>query len=148
MKSKFTVGVFGIIIDSRKRVLLCHRRDYDLWNLPGGGMEGNETPWGGLIREVKEETGLDVKVLKLSGVYSKSEKDEIVFAFICKPIKGKIMLNEEADKIDYFKIDNLPKNTVPKQVERIKDAVVNSESAVFKIQVGKSSIDLVKEGKL
>ncbi len=148
MKSKFTIGVFGIIFDDKKRVLLCHRRDYDLWNLPGGGLESYETPWGGLIREVKEETGLDVKVLKLIGVYSKPYKNEIVFAFICKRIKGNITLNEEADKIDYFAIVKLPSNTVPKQVERIKDAVANSELAVFKVQSGRSSIDLLKEGKL
>ena len=35
MKSQFTIGIFGIIFDEQKRVLLCHRRDYDLWNLPG-----------------------------------------------------------------------------------------------------------------
>lgn len=58
----FKIGVFGIIIDEQNRVLLCHRRDYDLWNLPGGGLEKNEAPWEGVVREVKEETGLRVKV--------------------------------------------------------------------------------------
>lgn len=148
MKSKFTIGVFGIIFDSKERVLLCHRRDYDLWNLPGGGLESRESPWDGVKREVREETGLYVKVLKLTGVYSKPAKNEIVFAFLCKKVKGKITLNEEADKIDYFEVINLPSNTVPKQVERIEDAVKNSGFTVCKVQTGKSSIDLIKEGKL
>ena len=43
--SVFTIGVFGIIIDDKDRVLLCHRRDFDLWNLPGGGVETGESPW-------------------------------------------------------------------------------------------------------
>jgi ADP-ribose pyrophosphatase YjhB (NUDIX family) len=148
MKSQFTIGIFGIIFDDKQRVLLCHRRDYDLWNLPGGGMENGESPWVGLKREVTEETGLNVEITKLAGVYSKPDKNEIVFSFICKTVGGKITLNDEADKIEYFEIDKIPSNTSPNQVERIRDAIKNIGSAIFKIQTGKSSIELIKEGKL
>jgi len=48
----FKIGVFAIIFNEKKEVLLCHRRDYDLWNLPGGGLEENESPWDGIIREI------------------------------------------------------------------------------------------------
>ena len=138
-KSLFTIGVFGIIFDDRQRVLLCHRRDYDLWNLPGGGMEKGESPWDGVLREVMEETGLKVEVIKLLGIYSKPDVNEIVFSFLCKPIAGKLTLNDEADKIEYFEIDKLPSNTSPKQVERIKDALKDNESVIFKTQTGKST---------
>jgi 8-oxo-dGTP pyrophosphatase MutT (NUDIX family) len=50
----FTIGVFGMITDNEGRVLFCHRRDYDLWNLPGGGVEAGERPWEALVREIKE----------------------------------------------------------------------------------------------
>lgn len=148
MKPQFTIGVFGIIFDEQKRVLLCHRCDYDLWNLPGGTMENNESPWDGLKREVKEETGLEIEISKLTGIYSKPDKNEVVFSFICKKIGGKIELNDEADRIEFFEIDKIPPNTSLKQVERIKDAITNDEKAIFKIQTGKSSIELIKEGKL
>ena len=52
----FTIGVFAIIFDDKNRILFCHRRDHDLWNLPGGRLEKGEAPWKGVIREVKEET--------------------------------------------------------------------------------------------
>ncbi len=39
MKKEFIISAFAIILNSSNRVLLCHRRDYDLWNLPGGTME-------------------------------------------------------------------------------------------------------------
>ena len=143
-----TIGIFGIITDEQDRILLCHRRDHDLWNLPGGGLEKNESPWEGVVREVKEETGLDVEVKKLIGVYSKAEKDEIVFSFECKINSGSITLSDEADKIEYFSLADLPKNTVPKQVERIKDYFKKQEDTVLKVQTGEASIKLVKEGKL
>jgi ADP-ribose pyrophosphatase YjhB (NUDIX family) len=147
-KSRFTVGMFGIILDDQKRALLCHRRDHDLWNLPGGSLESGEPPWDGLRREVREETGLEVEVSRLAGVYSKPEQDEIVLSFVCKSVGGEITLNDEADKIGYFEISKLPPNTVPKQVERIKDAIAGQAGAILKMQTGKSSIELVKEGKL
>lgn len=148
MRPQFTIGVFGIIFDDRKRVLLCHRRDYDLWNLPGGGLEHGESPWDGVKREVAEETGLTVKVARIGGIYSKPDKNELVFSFLCEVTSGQSRLSDEADKIEYFEIDKIPHNTSPKQVERIRDAAQNPGELVFKIQTGKSSIELVKEGKL
>lgn len=145
MKTQFSIGIFGIIFDDQKRVLLCHRRDYDLWNLPGGGLEDGEAPWEGVKREILEETGLIVEVVRLVGVYSKTDKNEISFAFECRIISGQITLNDEADKIEYFSVDNLPENMSQKQVERIRDAVADLDKLSMKIQTGKGSIDLIKE---
>lgn len=143
----FKIGVFAIIFDKDRRVLLCHRNDYDLWNLPGGGLESGEVPWEGVLREVKEEVGINVRVVRLQGLYSKPDKNEVVFSFICEHIGGEITLSDEADKISYFAFDDFPKNTSPRQVERIKDAL-DSENLVLKAQTGPSSIDLIKQGKL
>ena len=148
MQAKLTIGAFGIIFDEQKRILLVHRRDYDLWNLPGGTLENFESPVNTVKREVREETGLEVEVSKLLGIYNKDNKNDMAFSFLCKVKSGKITLNDEADKIEYFEINKLPTNTVPKQVERIKDALLNSNEVIFKTQTGKSSIELVKEGKL
>ena len=148
MKGQFTVGVFGIIFDEQGRVLLCHRRDYDLWNLPGGGLSHGESLWDGVKREVKEETGLEVKIVRLSGIYDKPDKNEIVFSFICRVVGGQTTLNDEADQIKYFEANKLPKNTSPKHVLRIHDAIDFTDQTVMKTQDGKSSLELLKEGLL
>ena len=57
-----------MILDTGGRVLLCHRRDMDVWNLPGGAVDGGELPTEAAVRETKEETGLDVAVQSLVGV--------------------------------------------------------------------------------
>lgn len=147
MKPQFVIAAFGFIFDEQNRILLCHRLDYDLWNLPGGTMETGESPWECVVREVKEETGLEVEIIRLVGIYNKPEKSELVFSFICRIVSGKITLNEEADRIEYFAISDIPHNTSPKQVERIND-VIKEKEIVYKNQTGKSSIELIKEGKL
>jgi len=147
-KAQFTVAAFAIVFDEQGRVLLVHRTDYDLWNLPGGTLENLESPVDAVKREVKEETGFDIEVGKLVSVYSKSDKNSISFTFSCKIIKGQLTLSNESDKIEYFEIDKIPLNTVISQVERIKSFLEKPNEVIFKTTTGKSSIELIKEGKL
>ena len=144
----FTIGVFAIIFDDKNRILFCHRTDHDLWNLPGGHLEKGEAPWKGIIREVKEETGFDVKVVKMSGIYSKPNTDDIVLQFVCKIIGGRMTLNEEADKIKYFAFADIPSNTVQKHIPRIKDVLDNPDKFHMKEQFGKPTKQLIKDGWL
>ncbi|MFA5886383.1 MAG: NUDIX domain-containing protein [Patescibacteria group bacterium] len=147
MKDQFIVAAFGFIFDENNKILLCHRCDYDLWNLPGGTMETGESPWECVVREVREETGLKVEITRLAGIYNKPDKGELVFSFICRVVGGQLTLNEEADKIGYFNIKDIPANISQKQIARIHDALEEKE-IVLKNQTGKGSIELIKEGKL
>ncbi|MEJ5311517.1 MAG: NUDIX domain-containing protein [Anaerolineae bacterium] len=135
----FTIGTFAIILDDAGRVLLCHRRDINMWNLPGGGMESGELPTESVIREVKEETGLDVAVGRLIGVYGKRDRDDVVFAFTCHVIGGQLTETDESDACQYFALDDIPLNTNPKQVERVYDALKPAGQPVFKLQEGPAS---------
>lgn len=60
----------AIVTDTDGRILLVKRRDNTLWALPGGGHDIGETIAGTAVREVKEETGLDVEVTGLVGIYT------------------------------------------------------------------------------
>ncbi|MDP9364248.1 MAG: NUDIX domain-containing protein [Chloroflexota bacterium] len=127
------------MFDEHGRVLLCHRRDVDLWNLPGGGLEPGETPWDGVVREVREETGLEVAVQRLAGVYSKPEVNEVVFSFVCDVVGGALALSDEADRIEYFVPEAIPSNTSRKQIERIRDVIDAKDLVPLKEQRGPSS---------
>ncbi|PPK61881.1 NUDIX domain-containing protein [Actinokineospora auranticolor] len=58
------------IRDAEGRILLIHKIDNDLWALPGGGHDPGESITDTAVRETREETGLDVRVLRLVGTYT------------------------------------------------------------------------------
>jgi 8-oxo-dGTP pyrophosphatase MutT (NUDIX family) len=63
-------SVTCVILDDMGRLLLVHRTDNGLWALPGGGVDPGESVSDAVAREVKEETGIVVKVRQLTGVYT------------------------------------------------------------------------------
>ena len=102
----WNLGAYGIIFDEQGGVLLCHRRDMDAWNLPGGGIEPGELPTEAAVREVKEETGLDVAIERLIGVYGKTDKlTDLIFFFLCRVTGGQIELTDESDDNGDFAIE-------------------------------------------
>lgn len=142
-RPRFSVGCSAIVTDEHGRVLLSHRTDHDLWNLPGGGLEPDEAPWEAAVREVREETTLEAVVERLSGVYYKPDQGEIIFQFICRVVGGGAQPTEEADDHRFFAPDDLPANVSPRQVERIHDALAGHQESVLRVQRGPGARELI-----
>ncbi len=68
--NSLAVGSSAIVTDDRHRILLQRRTDSGNWALPGGAMDIGETFAESAIREVKEETGFDVRIDRIAGIYS------------------------------------------------------------------------------
>jgi 8-oxo-dGTP pyrophosphatase MutT (NUDIX family) len=68
--NSMVVAASAVVINDRGHILLQRRRDNGLWALPGGAMELTDSLPGAAIREVKEETGLDVEITGLVGTYT------------------------------------------------------------------------------
>ncbi|NIO20176.1 MAG: NUDIX domain-containing protein [Candidatus Aenigmarchaeota archaeon] len=107
--------VDGVIVVDGKILLLKRSikpfRGY--WVLPGGRVEFGETVEEAVMREAKEETGLDVEVEKMIGIYSDPKRDprghSITISYLLKPLGGEMKPDkDEASSIKYFR--NLPKN--------------------------------------
>jgi ADP-ribose pyrophosphatase YjhB (NUDIX family) len=109
------VGVAAAVFGSSGRLLLLQRRDSGLWAMPGGWADvGIDTPAAMAAREVREETGLEVRVDRLLGIYDSRFRRfrhphhlyHIVFR--CTPTAGMPQVTEESLAIDYFQSSDLP----------------------------------------
>ncbi|MFZ5425024.1 MAG: NUDIX hydrolase [Patescibacteria group bacterium] len=130
-------GSFGIIFfEKSKKVLLVKRRDIPIWVLPGGRIETGETPEQAVVREVFEETGFNVLLVKKVGEYFYSQKSKINHTFICEIISGEKTLSNESKAIEQFEVKNLPNMISPHISIYIKDALNNEESIIKKEMYG------------
>ncbi len=137
---QFRIGVYALIFREGE-ILLALRRDIEWWNLPGGGLEIGETVEEGVCREVREETGLEVEVEHLVGVYSKPQKQEVVLTFQCRVTRGTLTSTEESRECRYFAPAAMPTNTLPKHRERVMDALLDQSHAVLRTQRSTSEED-------
>ncbi len=93
------VGVGAVIVDEAARVLLVKRRFEPLagqWSLPGGAVDVGETLEACVIREMREETGLDVEVGRVIEVFDRIMRDAegrvqyhyVLVDYVCRPVGG------------------------------------------------------------
>lgn len=108
----------GAILDDNNRVLLQKRTDKDCWSFPGGVMDLGESFEETAVREVKEETGLEVTVQDLIGIYSKysdeykngDKSQPVLIFFKCTIIGGELCCDdEETSRLEYFDLNDKPK---------------------------------------
>jgi len=120
MKKGWACGnypVRGLTVDAliieNKEILLIKRKKYPfarLWALPGGHLDFDETLEDAVIREVKEETGLDVISLRLFKIYSspyRHPQQSVAVVYQTK-VKGKSKAGDDAAKIKFFSLKTLP----------------------------------------
>jgi len=133
------VGTSAVIRNERGEILLQHRSDNGLWGIPGGALDPGEDPAAGIIREVREETGLDVVPERLIGVYggpdhiSRYPNGDIVaftsICFACRVTGGTLNVDDdESLDLRWFAPDALPENMVQIHRPRIEHALTRDTS--------------------
>ena len=94
MENVMQVRVTGILIEGEKLLLVKQKVANRNWSLPGGRVENGETLEEAMIREMREETGLEVNIQKLLYVCDKPDTRPSLLhiTFLLKRIEGEIML--------------------------------------------------------
>ena len=133
----------AVVFDDRGRILLQRRSDNGNWCLPGGAIERGESAHETVVREVKEETGYDVEVVRLIGFYSDPAHTTIAYpdgnvvnytavSFECRVRGGAFVPNEESTAAQFFPPDALPQPFFPNHVPRVQDALARQAAAFFR----------------
>lgn len=129
------IGCSATLFDeARQKVLLTRRLDNDLWCLPGGHMEAGESVEECCIREVLEETGLQVRVKRLTGVYSNPDQlvvypdgnqaHFVVLNFELEIVGGELGLSDETSEAGYFSLAEIASMPMhDRHADRIEDAL-------------------------
>ena len=130
------IGVSAIVFNKDKtKVLVQKREDLKIWTLPGGGVEPNESPTEAVARETKEETGIEVEPIRISGIYLRDIRflEVLNITFVCNPIGGKLTTSKEKIGVAWMPIEKALKKTVGWSAQKIKDALSEEDKIFLRI---------------
>jgi ADP-ribose pyrophosphatase YjhB (NUDIX family) len=136
-------GVTAVVFNKESEILLQKRVDNGDWALPGGAIDIGESAEEAVIREVREETGYAVFVVRLIGIYSDPEYTTITYPdgntakyvsilFECKISGGTATTSEESSEVGWFNPNHLPQPFHRNHEPRIHDAMENQIAAFYR----------------
>lgn len=128
-------GTCAAVFNPQGEILLQKRADNGFWSMPGGAVDPGESVEQAIIREVWEETGLHVRVVRLVGVYSDpyhymvtqypdgNVVQGVSLCFVCARVSGTLQISHESTDIGYFPVHALPDSTMPSHRLRLQDVL-------------------------
>jgi ADP-ribose pyrophosphatase YjhB (NUDIX family) len=136
--NSLVVGGSAVVVDDEGRILLQRRSDSGNWALLGGTMDIGETFAQGVVREVKEETGFDVRIERIVGIYSDpghvfayddgEVRQEFNICLAATIVGGELAVSSESTDVRFFRVDELPGLTMHESIrKRIDDYLAGGE---------------------
>lgn len=105
----------GALVTDGDKVLLVRRAREPFkgyWDIPGGFLEAGEHPQEGLVREVREETGLEVRPTEILGIfmdkYGSTGEDTLNIHYVAQVVGGEPRAGSDATELKWFDKKNLP----------------------------------------
>ncbi|MQS39455.1 NUDIX domain-containing protein [Streptomyces katsurahamanus] len=115
--NSMVVAASAVVTDGQGRILLQRRRDNGLWALPGGGMDLTDSLPGTAVREVREETGLDVEITGLVGTYTDPRhiiaytdgevRRQFNVCFTARVVGGRLAVSDESTELRFVPPEEL-----------------------------------------
>ena len=139
--NSLVVGSSAIVVDDQNRILLQRRADSGNWALPGGAMDIGETLAESAIREVKEETGFDVRIERIVGIYSDpghvfayddgEVRQEFSICLACAITGGSLQVSSESTAVEFFTFEEAAALQMHESIrKRIRDYLDNAPPAL------------------
>lgn len=136
------VDIRGLVLNKAKEILLVKEKLDGKWSLPGGWGDVGFSPSEVIQKEIKEETGLSSKVLKLLAIYDKKchphpPQPFYVYKliFLCEILEGKINTSFDIEEASYFNIKNLPElsedRILKSQIEQLYHKAIDKDQTVY-----------------
>ena len=101
--NKFTITSGAVVLNEDKKVLL--KKDPNRgWELPGGMVEENENIKNAVVREVKEETGINIDIIGFCGISQELERNICNMWWLGTPINGSLKTSNESIEVGFFSI--------------------------------------------
>ena len=136
--NSLVVGSSAVVVDDENRILLQRRSDSGNWALPGGTMDIGETFTESAIREVKEETGFDVRIDRIIGIYSDpghvfaysdgEVRQEFNICLAATIVGGGLAVSKESTDVRFAAFDEVGELTMhPSIRKRIEDYLAGGE---------------------
>jgi 8-oxo-dGTP pyrophosphatase MutT (NUDIX family) len=101
----------AVVVNDADEILLHRRSDNDLWSVPGGAMELGESILQTVVREVREETGLEVRPGRVVGIYTDPRsviafedgevRQQFSICFVCTIIGGRLAVSSESTEVQF-----------------------------------------------
>jgi 8-oxo-dGTP diphosphatase len=128
------VAVSGLFFDRDGQVLLV-KTERRGWECPGGQVELGEDLIAALIREVHEESGCEVEVERLAGVYTNPvAPQKVMFQFIGRYVSGTPRGSEETAEVAWFSVDEaLRLVAFPANLAKLNDALRAAERPIYRV---------------
>jgi 8-oxo-dGTP pyrophosphatase MutT (NUDIX family) len=130
-------AVTAFVQDEHGRILMEQRSDNGRWGLPGGTHEAGESIAETVVREVKEETGITVEVVRMVGIYTNPKRviafsdgevrQEFSICFAARPLTSEIRASSESFDVRWVSVAGLDRlDIAPTTRSRIEDALAES----------------------
>ncbi len=131
--TRVKVGVGIILHDPQGRLLMEKRRDCGLWGFCGGKVEPGESVMESAVREAREETGFEIRILRMIGVYSdpservvrypnNGEMVHLVDVILeAEVTSGTLVVSEESEELRFFALHEIPAEICPPARQPLED---------------------------
>jgi 8-oxo-dGTP diphosphatase len=125
--------------EAREYLLVKHAYDSRWYSAPGGGVEAGESPQAAVIRELREELGVEIALEYLVGIYEVDwgSRTTLVYLFACKIVGGEPQINQpdEIELFAWFTPEQMPEHVNPLGKYLINDVINEARGVTRSIKV-------------